>query len=67
MPSICLSIATGAAAETAVKPSGGGPIVSSKGADGVRRITMAEVEQHDQDNDVWIVVKDKVSLALLVI
>ena len=34
--------------------------MSTKGSDGVRRITMAEVEQHSSDNDVWIVVKDKV-------
>jgi nitrate reductase (NAD(P)H) len=45
--------ASGAAAAT-------GPITSVKGADGVRRITMAEVEQHASDNDAWIVVKDKV-------
>ena len=40
--------------------SNAGPIVSVKGADGKRRITMAEVEQHASDTDAWIVVKDKV-------
>ena len=34
--------------------------MSVKGADGKRRITMAEVEQHASDTDAWIVVKDKV-------
>lgn len=49
-----------AGADKAAAPATGGPIVSTKGADGKRLITMAEVEQHSSDKDVWIVVKDKV-------
>ena len=47
-------------AATITTPAATGPITSTKGADGKRRITMAEVEQHASDSDCWIVVKDKV-------
>jgi len=53
-------LAMKAGADKAAAPATGGPIVSTKGADGKRLITMAEVEQHSSDKDVWIVVKDKV-------
>mmetsp|Transcript_22396 Transcript_22396/g.32804 ORF Transcript_22396/g.32804 Transcript_22396/m.32804 type:complete len:859 (-) Transcript_22396:140-2716(-) len=43
-----------------VVPATGGPIVSTKGSDGKRFITMAEVEQHSSEKDAWIVVKDRV-------
>jgi hypothetical protein len=45
-----------------VAPVASGKVVTS--ADGRRLISMAEVEQHDQDDDVWIVVAGKVCMLL---